>query len=179
MRLTKRSVVTLAFSCWALVTGALLYYSSDTRLIVFDTEGTLASRSASLTYDQQLVTWLSQQGLTTRNTVIHITDPACPCYSISQPHRDSVVALAEKHGYQNQYLNWTPMAKNNIPASPAVVVISADNQLIYVGPYSSGAFCTADNGLVEPFIKGSSKPLPGAVVVTDAIGCYCNNATGN
>lgn len=175
MKIQRRHIGGIVFSIWALIAGGLLYFTSGTQLISFDAQGYLGQKAASMDFDQQFLLWLNKQGLTTHNTVVHITAPDCPCFEISQPHRKSVEALATKHHFENQHLDWNEAMSDYVPASPAVVVISDTGQLSYLGPYSSGAFCTADNGLVEPFIKGQSQILPGAVIVTDAIGCYCNS----
>jgi hypothetical protein len=178
MKIEPRHTGAIVFSIWALVAGGLLYFSSGTPLISFDANGVLGQKAASMDFDQRFTGWLQAQGLATTGTVIHIIDTECPCFSISEPHRQSVAALAQTNGFNNQFLSWRDDIKSWVPASPAVVVFSQKGQLTYYGPYSSGAFCTADNGLVEPFIKEQQQSLPGAVIVTDAVGCYCNYQKG-
>ncbi|XOV77609.1 MAG: DUF6436 domain-containing protein [Aestuariibacter sp.] len=175
MKIQRRHIGGFVFSVWALIAGGLLYFSNATKLISFDPQGHLGQKAASMDFDQQFLFWLNKQGLKTHSTVIHITEPDCPCFAISQPHRKSVAALATTYNFENQHIDWNEAMSDYVPASPAVVVISDNGRLAYFGPYSSGAFCTADNGLVEPFIKGKRQTLPGAVVITDAIGCYCNS----
>lgn len=153
-----------------------MLFNSDLKLIPFDAEGQLGKQSAKMQFDQSFIEWLNHNGIATNNSVIHFVDESCACYEVSKVHRQSVEALAEFEGMVNRHVNWDDSMKQMIPASPAVAVISESGQLVYLGPYSSGAFCTADNGLVEPFIKSERQAMPGAMVVTDSVGCYCNRS---
>ena len=61
-----------------------------------------------------------------------------------------------------------------IPSSPAAVLLSNINELVYFGPWSSGGSCvTGIGGFVESALLTLSEDVQPVVVNRAAVGCYC------
>ncbi|HAD47546.1 MAG TPA: thioredoxin, partial [Idiomarina sp.] len=72
-----------------------------------------------------------------------------------------------------------PELKTLLPSTPAVIIYNANRQLVYLGPYADGAFCTTETSFVEqllPEINSNKLKANGGWVNTVANGCYCNVA---
>nr|WP_267135577.1 DUF6436 domain-containing protein [Pseudoalteromonas sp. L21] len=60
-----------------------------------------------------------------------------------------------------------------IPAQPAAVLISDNQELAYAGPLSKGLACSSQNGFVELVIKNLRAGFNSQFVNSNAKGCYC------
>ncbi|MCQ4348858.1 DUF6436 domain-containing protein [Pseudomonas stutzeri] len=124
--------------------------------------------------------------------LVHIWDPPCPCNVGNQQHLAELIEgyagrgvsfhVWQKPGSRGQLpkglealrpLPELPGAES-LPASPAVAIWDGDGRLAYVGPYSEGAVCTADNSFIEPVLEAllAGRPVHGAGSL--AVGCYCS-----
>lgn len=64
-----------------------------------------------------------------------------------------------------------------IPALPAVAMLNEQDELVYLGPYSTGMYCSQGNGIIEPYIQGKRVKSNGPIIPYDAQGCYCKNVS--
>ncbi len=63
---------------------------------------------------------------------------------------------------------------NIVPSSPAAILLSASNDLVYFGPWSSGGACIAGiGGFVESALKAMDQSALDPVFNRAAVGCYC------
>ncbi|WP_026375995.1 DUF6436 domain-containing protein [Aestuariibacter salexigens] len=170
----KSGFIILLAILWLGIVMAVLKWQQSSMLIEFDPELQLLSDLASL--EQELLPYHAQHRLTT----IHITADDCICDFTSRQHRHSVAQLAEQQGFHNVFINLAESGTESIatvlPALPAVAVFE-NGELTYFGPYSSGIYCSAGNGLVEPWLTretdSAAFSMPDTVIPYDAEGCYC------
>lgn len=140
----------------------------------FDPDGTFAHKMSDIESDNQFASIIKQLGFSIDKKVFHYYQSGCACHLLGTLHRKSVEDLAVAYGYENVFVDLSlyPELSGFVPSVPSVSVFNANQQLAFIGPYSSGLFCGAGKGLVEGFIK-SSFLYYGSVVVSDASGCYC------
>ncbi|MDZ5602948.1 DUF6436 domain-containing protein [Pseudomonas sp. RP23018S] len=123
--------------------------------------------------------------------VVHFWDPACPCNVGNQQHLGELVEryagdqvsfyMAQKPGTHGQLpaplnrLRSLPIlpGSEQLPASPAVAIWDRRGTLVYLGPYSEGAACTASNSFIEPILDALRAGRPVNATNTLAVGCYC------
>ncbi|CCQ11297.1 Secreted protein, containing thioredoxin-like domain [Pseudoalteromonas luteoviolacea B = ATCC 29581] len=160
------------FLFWLTLASCLVYYVSAESVSKFDPNYTLVESSLSPDFDEEFINWLVTQTRIDGRSVVHITSQECRCNLVSQRHRESVAKLAEDHLFNNLYI--TTDNPHFVPSTPAIAIIDEQNQLVYFGPYSTGYFCSAGDGIAEPFINGSYQANNRATVIADATGCYCH-----
>ena len=169
----------IAFFWFFAALFALAFFAS-VKLSAFDPEQILLNKSANLNFDADFVQAFTKHYNVTPNTVFHFSAADCDCSSVAQEHVGSVSALAESNQYKNQNITLTidePLAQY-IPSTPAVAVVNSNGKLSYLGPYSAGYSCSVGSGIVERFIANKAGITPGATIVTDTLGCYCNLTAG-
>lgn len=123
--------------------------------------------------------------------VVHLWDPPCPCNVGNQQHLAELIAayagrgvsfhVWQKPGSRGQLPETLaalqPLAElpgaEHLPASPAVAIWDRDGRLAYLGPYSEGAVCTADNSFIEPVLEALLEGRPVHSAGSLAVGCYC------
>lgn len=158
--------------------GGILY-TSKYNLKAFDPHARLHDNMRQLSFDNKVKQLLEQKGITTSNTVLHFSDDDCVCNFIAQPHIDSVKVLAEHSAKQNVDVFFADVAEMSdiVPSVPAVAVFDETGNLQYLGPYSTGMYCSPNQGIVEPFIRGKEggvSSTAGATIIAEARGCYCS-----
>lgn len=173
MKNATNKVVFVVFVVWISVSLMGILYLSSEGKAEFDPKQRLLNAALSPTFDDELVRLISSTNQLDGATVVHFQASACGCNLISQSHRQSVAALAAKNQYKNVELEPSDELQAFVPSTPAVAVIDNKGKLTYFGPYSSGLFCSENEGLVEPFISEVNTKMPNAVVISDANGCYC------
>lgn len=134
---------------------------------------------------------------------IHFWDPACPCSRFSTPHTRDLVEQADASGVSSllvvrdpttgdgdrnlklaekafgdtvSIISWSRIAGSlNLPASPAALVINNQNELTYIGPYSSDAYCSPGRGaFVEDALKRLKSGQQEPVLINNlAQACFC------
>jgi hypothetical protein len=168
-----RKMFVAAFVGWVLLCFLALLYISKQGKSEFDPQQRLLNSARSPHFDEQFATLVNSVQAINQATIVHFQAPSCSCNLISQSHRQSVVELAAKNNYTNIELNVTENLREFVPSTPAVAILDEQGKLIYLGPYSSGFYCSANEGLVEPFILGTTTKMPNAVIISEARGCYC------
>jgi len=124
--------------------------------------------------------------------LVHFWDPACPCNALNQQHLADLIEQFAPLGVEFYLLQKpgslgrlpAPLSalktldslkgSETLPASPALAIWEASEQLAYFGPYSEGALCNADNSFVEPILNAL---LAGRSVKAShnlAVGCFCD-----
>lgn len=153
--------------------SSALFFFGQGQLQTFDHDGRLVRLTSEMNFDQQFSQLLTSEIGSLENTVVHFKQASCACQSVGSIHINSVKQLATEFSNSNIELNLTdlPALGDIIPATPAVAVFDENGALNYLGPYSSGFYCSVGNGIVEPFISKTVEL--GATVVTQAAGCYC------
>lgn len=157
---------------WLLLLLTGLFWLGQKKLAQFDPNGALIRATLSPDYEQALVAQLDAR---LKQTVVHFSQPSCYCHWVARPHVASVRQLAKESGYQNHSVTLTSeMAWSSlIPSVPAVAVFDDKGELSYLGPYSTGFYCSAGKGLVEAFIQKQPTEQVGAFIASEAQGCYC------
>ena len=155
------------------VLAALLLYGNEA-IKPFDPDQKLATLAASLEFDDQLISLLTQQGVGP-NTVVHITDTKpCFCDALSAQHQSSLKDVLSN----SQYTYTTVVADTAFGALmsryPAVAVVDEQLKLRYFGPYATGAGCWVGDDTVTTIARLATAPQSmGAVITSDVKGCYC------
>ena len=124
--------------------------------------------------------------------MVHFWDPACPCNVGNQQHLAELMQhynndqvrfyVVQKPGSKGQLPE--PLAKliplenlqgsDTLPASPAVAIWNTQGELAYVGPYSEGAVCNADNSFIEPILNALLNNRSVRASNSLAVGCFCD-----
>ena len=134
--------------------------------------------------------------------VLHFWDPDCPCSRFNQVHvrelvkqyaaqgiRFMVVAHSSSQHSRTQLehqaravfgdvsliLDSELTLGDAVPSTPAAMVVDANRQLAYFGPYSNGAVCLSGNGkFVENILDDLLVGKNSQQINTLAYGCFCN-----
>lgn len=177
--MTGKTKLWLALAVWLSVILGLLSWSSLSQLVVFDHTGNLYRASQVGDFETRIVEALEKLHGDSQKTVIHFGTNDCTCQWVAAPHIHSVKQLARQSGYQNLDVDIQgdlgQLFADFIPATPAIAIIDGTGALTYLGPYSTGIYCSAGEGIVERFIKQTHYPNLGVVIPFDATGCYCVN----
>lgn len=120
-------------------------------------------------------------------TVMHFGDANCPCNRFNFDHVRDIQQHYQPHGVrfvawqvgQSQFpltgfdeVNHTPIF-DAVPATPSVAVWSADGELAYFGPYSSGLLCSLGDGFAETILDQLQAGQHPQVINTTGVGCFC------
>lgn len=165
---------------------------------VFFESGELGARLENLVNKEQ------QSNKLKPISVVHFWNPDCPCNRFNEVHVKKIISdYADKNvqftivvsgkntklrklreerarkifshsAVKNIYSDWS-MDKGP-PSSPAVAVINSSGELVYFGPYSLGANCSADKGkFVEKVLDQlkDEKQRQKKQLNTLAVGCFC------
>lgn len=169
----------LALIIWLCAMLVLLGWSAANKLVTFDHDGRLYLMSQQHNFDEIAATRLLALTESKGPFAIHFEGSECMCQWVAKPHIESVKKLAVEHGYENIVLNANSSEAQKIaeymPITPAIALLNEKGELVYLGPYSTGIYCTKGKGLVEPFIQGNRMTLNGPAIPYDAEGCYCEN----
>lgn len=171
----KYKLITLIVLFWASTLLAAVIYLSTEKIKSFDHNQQLAVLMADMAFDQRFSDYLTAKNIELKNTVIQFTARNCFCQTIAQPHINSVKKLANHNRYHHITLSVDEhqQLRHFIPSIPAVAVFNKTGVLTYLGPYSTGMYCSPNQGLVEKFIPAKDHTI-GATIINEAQGCYCN-----
>lgn len=173
-----------ARSCWLIIAvvagfGLVLLgisYLLEQRLVWFDEKGELLELSNNEKLEPQLVAELTHLGYSLAGSVFHITSGDCSCNWRASGHMASVKRKVEESKGENLIvdIDQYPALKRFVPATPAIIMFNKSSELIYIGPYADGAFCTTESSFVEELIPSVSEESAAPKWVnTVAKGCYC------
>jgi hypothetical protein len=191
--------ITTLIGVWFIVASSAIFWLSSETKAEFDPRLELSQSIMSLSFEQELITQLhsismvavkpegplkaNSEGERTQMqpTIYHVTQGQCYCEYVSSPHKSALQKWSTDSGFTNINvdINLHPNLLTFIPSTPAVIAISGDNSLIYLGPYSRGMGCFANNGQVDEFLAKwisqdpASRRQHNALIDTDATGCYC------
>jgi hypothetical protein len=162
--------------CWLGGILGLLAWFAQAQMHWFDPQQRLASAAADLQFDAALVRQVQQQSPDLRMAVVHFRQQDCMCDGLAQAHSLAIDQQLRSKGFHSEemLLNPTNPLNQFIPSTPAVAVFNEQAQLIYLGPYSVGLGCISGAGLVDKIVSSASIPYIGALINSDAKGCYCN-----
>jgi hypothetical protein len=160
--------------CVACLTGLLLL--SVSQLDEFDPESKLSLAIADIGFEQAFVNQLQKEHDSIGQSIIHFSDNDCFCETIAQNHIARLSNDMIDNGFHNIHINVNtlPEFAKFVPSTPAVAIIGALKELIYLGPYSEGYGCLKGTGLVDALLpKINSAAVENSILITDAKGCYC------
>ena len=165
----------VVFAVWSVILTSSVLYLSTLKAKQFDVNGLLLSNAMDTEFDHRFTSLIEETLDTRSGAVVHFTMDNCFCEYVAQSHVTSVKKLASEHGFKNHVITLNSTSRFNIPSVPAVAVINQKGKLTYLGPYSTGMFCSEGEGLVEQYINDNTEHNElGATILTDTQGCYCN-----
>jgi len=167
---------------WAVVLLAAMLAYGQRQLSVFDPESRLLYASTNPDFDQRVVSLLNTYGITGAN-IVHIgTQSQCYCEWLTTAHQTQLINTLDSAQYRiaQVTIEALPALQQLLPSIPALIVIDDNNQLRYLGPYSTGYGCFTGKTLVQEIAAYTTQlPYTGAVINTDAEGCFCSSSNSN
>lgn len=174
MRVSNKSLTHyIVFICWLVGTIIAAIYFIGGRLVDFDPDKKLATKS-SVPLMLQISQIEQLNHLDLSNTIIHFTSDDCACTQYSETHKKAINQQAGLDGFDVINVKLPPNTIPLIPSTPAILIVGNKQQLLYFGPYSIGLACTQSNGFVETVLQNYSKGYAASLIINDASGCYCN-----
>jgi len=188
-------IVSALVLSWLLLSGYALFDLQTSQLRLFD-ESVLTS-AEPFPVDQLTRQYLAASGVPDHAVMFHAWDPGCACSEASLLHLARLASELAAHGVEvavvtpalidegqrARFVRTTgvqPVAwfvdagKSYLPASPAAIVVAANGQPVYVGPYAAGAACVSGSGgFVESAIRAVDKTPADVFVNRTVSGCYC------
>jgi len=169
----KTSWILLLLWAVSLLTALLVY--GQRQLSSFDPNGDLLHRTTAPNFDASLVELLNEQNIAP-GSVIHVgTQSRCYCERLTTPHQTQLLTKLGNDFHQVRVnIEDVPELAAMLDAVPALIVLDMQNQLRYLGPYATGYGCFTGKNLVEQVVSYTTQlPYSGAVINTDATGCFC------
>lgn len=181
---------------WFVACSGLILWFGASAKSQFDPDLKLSQNLMNLSFEEEVVSTLlavsssqntSLLGLDARldngATIFHISQNSCYCDWLAQAHQNSLDTWAKQNDFGSVYLNLHQASalQDLIPSTPAVVAIDENQELIYLGPYSRGSGCFTQSGKIDEQLANwklnkanQTVSYGGAIIDTDASGCYCN-----
>jgi hypothetical protein len=194
-------IVTL-FSTWIIASALGLWWFQQSNLKAFIGIDDDSRFYQSAQVSQLLQPYIDQlePALTGQQTLFHFWRSDCICNRISQRHfsrllrdfnqqelriivithpdslAEDIEQLQRLNGDRLQVIK-APPELQVLPSSPALAIISEQQQLAYFGPYGFGAFCTSnEDGFLSSLVRDLSnneQPAPTFINVIGE-GCFCS-----
>jgi hypothetical protein len=161
---------------WCVACFAGLLFQSVSQLDEFDPESKLSLAIADIEFVQNLVNQLQKKHNSIAQSIIHFSDNNCFFETLAQGHIARLSNDMLNNGFRNIHINLKdfPEFAYFIPSTPAVAIVGALKELIYLGPYSEGYGCLKGTGLVDALLPNiNSTAAENTILITDAKGCYC------
>lgn len=161
---------------WCVTCLAGLLFLSVNQLVEFDPESKLSLAISDLNFEQKFVEQIQKTNSSIGLSVVHFSDNNCFCGTLAQTHISRLSSNLINKGFQNIFIDVKthPEFAHFVPSTPAVAIIGALKELVYLGPYSEGYGCLKGTGLVDALLpKINSLTTENTILVTDAQGCYC------
>lgn len=163
----------IVFFIWLIFTFIFTVYFITGRLAPFDPLNRLTGKDSSLLM-AELKQMEGLKGVNLNQTIIHFTSDGCTCSQYSEEHKNIINQQAEVDGFNVINIELPENVSTIIPSTPAILIISKTEDLLYLGPYSVGLACSESNGFIEIVMKNYMKGYSASMIVNDAKGCYCN-----
>ena len=160
--------VIVATLVWVASVVLALVFAYSQQASTFDPDKKLAAANWLPTFQQSM-----ELGINNVDTLYIIDENTCVCSARSQPHISSLSSYASEQGIKVVKLKPTPAVAAILPAQPAAVLVSENQQLVYAGPLSKGLACSSQNGFVELVIANLRAGFNSQFINSDAEGCYC------
>jgi len=114
--------------------------------------------------------------------IVHFIDPQCPCSRYSLPfiekleseYRNTVDQI--RVSAENPGIHFPQAVKNLrslLPASPATAIWNTQGELVYFGPYSTGAYCGEGQDMVRYILDLLASKQAVLWVDQESQGCMC------
>lgn len=165
--LTQHPIVRFAWGAfcvaWVGVTAWLLYYFTFANYGEFDPNQAWLGTTPTLTLSQ-LTDTPSESGL----SLVHVRSRLCSCNPLADAHTATIPEHVNQHWVDAKRVSETGFV---LPATPAALIFS-EGELIYAGPYASGAFCAVEDSLIEDILNGSQQ-LAGSYLNGLVRACRC------
>lgn len=148
MRSVKKTMWQIFCALWVLATALLLYHLTFANYGEFDPQQKWLSHG-----DTQLQLSDLEFPVADALALVHVRTPYCSCNPLANAHSETVPDQVAQH--------WLTAAELEsqgfpLPAAPAALIFDGD-QLIYAGPYASGAFCAVEDSLIEDILNGGQQ----------------------
>ena len=189
LSMTRRLAATGLVLVWAAGTVAAFWWFEFRNLRTFLPE------QVAMFQAERLGDLAAETGAPARGpgpVIMHFWDPACPCTRFTTPHVQDIVAsyadrdvglvvLVPEAGLEDAARATFGATTDvrvagtlNPVSSPAAVLLDAQGELAYFGPYSTGAGCTTGDGsFVESVLDSLNAGYNPRQVNTLATGCFC------
>lgn len=160
--------VIVATLVWVASVVLALVFAYSQQASTFDPDKKLAAANWLPTFQQSM-----ELGINNIDTLYIIDENTCVCSARSQPHISSLSSYAAEQGVEVIKLKPKSAVAAILPAQPAAVLVSENQQLVYAGPLSKGLACSSQNGFVELVIANLRAGFNSQFINSDAEGCYC------
>ncbi|WP_416308242.1 DUF6436 domain-containing protein [Neptunicella sp. SCSIO 80796] len=165
----------LLFVVWltSVVIGAC--YFIKLRLVEFDPDGKLANADSAI-FVANIAHLLQLHPDQLSNSIIHFRQRNCRCSTYSSEHTYAIDLLASKDSFTILHKWVNHELSTMVPATPAIMIVGNNSQLVYFGPYSTGLDCSANNSLVDTVLQNYRLGFNPKLIHRDAVGCYCQTS---
>lgn len=160
----KKTLWYLFCALWVSATAGVLYH------FTFGNYGEFDPQQRWLNVQSQLRLQDLDLPVTDSLSLVHVRAPYCSCNPLANAHSNTVPEHVAQHWLQASDLE--PLGFE-LPASPAALIFDGE-QLIYAGPYASGAFCSVEDSLIEDILNGEQR-LAGTYMNGLVKACRCLN----
>lgn len=166
---------------WFAIVLTGLWWLIDARLVWFDSHGRLQQQVTDTNFEQRLARQVSAGVGDLTSAVVHVASNSCRCNWRTRGHQQAIVREVDALGGRNISIDIDqyPGLQRLIPATPAVIIFDQNSQLVYLGPYADGAFCSSATSFVEeliPAVRATERPRNSGWINMVAKGCYCDVA---
>lgn len=134
---------------WVLATAWLLYSLTFANYGEFDPQQRWLGASQRIQLSD-LVAPTEIAGAGSGLTLVHVRSSWCSCNPLADSHTETVPDHVNQQWISAETVQATGF---ELPATPAALIFD-NGQLIYAGPYASGAFCAVEDSLIETILTG-------------------------
>lgn len=117
-----------------------------------------------------------------RSWFVRVKQSDCGCERFVELYHKSFAARADKDRIQVVTLDLSEsglsvdqqtLVHRLIPATPSVVLLNPQGQIVYFGPYHQEGICSPDNSYLEPVLAALQQGQSLSVLNTLVYGCFC------
>lgn len=147
---------------WVIATAWLLYYFTFANYGEFDPEQSWLQSQQTPSLESIGIDQSSSM------TLVHVRTSYCSCNPLADAHTATVPDSVAQHWISADALATTGF---HLPATPAALIYQ-HGELIYAGPYASGAFCAVEDSLIDDILRGEQQ-LAGTYLNGLVRACRC------